>query len=447
MKDLSNKEELAYLSAIIESYENGIRGAQSITKEKLHLSIESSLFDVDTILNVLFDFLDAHIGVNASSKREAITDQQLGDLKDYIKKCFDCDGRVGFEFQLTPDLGLLTVFADFLEEIENLLQMLENMFAQSSKRIEQLCMLLQLFNGTPCPQDIVLLLMSLKMYLSKLLMAAFSFKLDWFSLIGPILQGIASIIGQLLNSIIDIIYNPISCMKTQLNTNLYNLNLLMPELITTDKKENKITEGIEKVLNSELFDLEIKPDAYVSSNTVLDEIKPALTFDVNMNLNIFMPIEEMLVRNADENSFLDFNIAEQLVLIVNETERYLKNLKNEINNQLSVFIKLGSSNKLLEIKRLVLAGVVFDLITLLIGLAKFNNFENICNNKTNTVLLSQMIETITGTPNNVIINDNQITVNYISDVPKSVIINSCAVANNTAEQTIRILNNILEGKS
>lgn len=152
------------------------------------------------------------------------TDTDLADLfggpdnpaENYLEDCLNCNLRVRFDWQLKP-LNLLGPMQDFLNNIESALDSLLDRI-DPLQILKDLCDLLNSLNQLFCPQDLLLILMALKMMLKKYLLQMFKIKLDWTVLLGPLLKLIIEGITDLLESLLAILLAPIDCALDALAT-------------------------------------------------------------------------------------------------------------------------------------------------------------------------------------------------------------------------------------
>ena len=131
------------------------------------------------------------------------------DILNYLEECWDCDLKVSFDWQLKP-LNLLIGLEGFLDDIEDLLDMLNDML-DPSKFLANFCDFFDGFNWI-CPPDLVALLLALAMLIKKYMMLAIDLNLDWTALLGPIIKWIVDAIASFLQQIVQIIVAPLDCV-------------------------------------------------------------------------------------------------------------------------------------------------------------------------------------------------------------------------------------------
>lgn len=126
----------------------------------------------------------------------------------YLQDCLGCDLRLRFDWQIQP-LNLLLPIDAFLD---TLLGAIDRILARIDpwRILEDICWGLNHLK-TLCPQDIILVLLALKMLLKKYLLQMFNIKLDWTVLLGPLLKALISALTDLLDNIFAILMAPLDC--------------------------------------------------------------------------------------------------------------------------------------------------------------------------------------------------------------------------------------------
>jgi hypothetical protein len=129
--------------------------------------------------------------------------------RDWFDECLGCELSIQFNWQLKP-MSLLGPIGDLLQDIENIVnQVLDaiNPFGM----LEDLCLMLDAFKFF-CPPDLIMFMISLQMLLKKYIMFTLDIKLDWTSIVGPLLKLIVDAMTMLLEQIIAIIVQPLVCI-------------------------------------------------------------------------------------------------------------------------------------------------------------------------------------------------------------------------------------------
>ena len=135
--------------------------------------------------------------------------------KNYLEDCLGCNLRLNFDWQLKP-LALLGPINAFLEGLEDSLNKLLSRI-DPFNILKEICWALNHLK-TLCPQDLLLVLLSLKLLLKKYILQLFNIKIDWTILLGPLLKFIIDAIASLLDNIARIILAPIDCVLAGLRT-------------------------------------------------------------------------------------------------------------------------------------------------------------------------------------------------------------------------------------
>lgn len=143
-------------------------------------------------------------------------DVDLGELfggadspvANYLEECLGCSLRLQFDWQLKP-LNLLGPINAFLDSLMN---QLDNLLGRIDPfgMLQDLCWALNQLK-TLCPQDIILLLAALKALIKKYLLNMFNVRLDWTTLLGPLLQAIVNALSDLFDNIFALLMAPLDC--------------------------------------------------------------------------------------------------------------------------------------------------------------------------------------------------------------------------------------------
>lgn len=478
MKDV---EKMAYLQAIIETYDKGTKFDQ--TSNGIAVSISSSLYDLSFFVDIIIALLSSYRGIEGQQIDKKVI-EELGDLSAYIDECFDCDGRIGFNFQFVPETIFLDRIEEFLLQLKNILRDLLNSFKFGKNKLDTLCAFFSLFKDMPCPQDIALIIISLKLYLNRLLTLALDVKLDWFSIVGPILQSLANLINQLFDMIIALIEAPIDCTLNNLTVNLLIAQQQDPSLITPPDKvlskdqnllndqdriileENTGTASKDVTKESTKSDVKSKTKVNVKSSgtAVPDIFDDNLVFEVReteyqgilrggeLNFSLDVKLEDLIGLDDDKNGLLDMSLPEQIISIITEMRKYLSALKASIQENMQVFLQLANANKILEIKRFMVAGVVIDIISLLVFILKnkikLSDLPDLCSNPIHQKQLQTLVSEFTGIEGTLTYGSEYTTLNYLDEYgsTQNIVINSCVAAEKLADDAVQTLQNILNGK-
>lgn len=187
---------------------SGTHEEQSRRKSGFEKAVEEGVhFDAD---------LAELMGINAPVTSTGPNGETITVLPgNYLEDCLGCTLRLRFDWQLKPLdlLGPLNAFLDSINAaLDRLLKRLDPF-----KLLEDLCDFLNGFNAF-CPQDLIMMIMGLRLLLKKYLMLAFRIKLDWTTLLGPLVKLIVEGITALLEQLLMLMLAPIDCAINSLET-------------------------------------------------------------------------------------------------------------------------------------------------------------------------------------------------------------------------------------
>lgn len=183
----------------------------------------------------------------------------------YLDDCLGCNLRLQFDWQVKP-MNLLGPIVDMVDQINVSLDRFEFQL-NPFKALPQICKLLEALKGF-CIQDLIMLLMSLKLLLKKYISDAVDIKLDWTVVFGPILKAIVQGILSLISNIADIMLAPLECMLTALKT-LNKLERTARDLATDTKAF--IDESADRVKEAGDFIRDLKDPGKPVKDTILPE--------------------------------------------------------------------------------------------------------------------------------------------------------------------------------
>jgi len=129
-------------------------------------------------------------------------------IKEWLEECQPCDLRLNFAWQFQPT-NLLEPFNQMFDQIEQMIDQFANRI-DPFKSLQGLCTLLDALKGA-CIPDLIMILMSLKMLIGKYTSFGLDIKLDWTTVLGPILKLILDAVLALFQAIMQIMTAPIDC--------------------------------------------------------------------------------------------------------------------------------------------------------------------------------------------------------------------------------------------
>lgn len=478
-------EEQQYLSLIIQAYEKGLVTEQN--QDNFKLLLVKSVDDLKSFTYAAKKTANKYPGTkhaksnNSIGKRESrdstieaetpgevsfnirpldLLGNEGSDFGDYLEKCFGCETRLTFEFQfLPPDINFLDPMLELLKEIEALLDQLDKEF-NSDKMINELCATIDMFNSVPCPQDIMNLIMAIQMLLVKYIGASLQLRLDWFSLLGPILQLLGQSLSLLVNFIFDFLSAPLKCTQSGMISSLSLLRTLDPKSFTTPfikaATEGTSSYGLEVTsISADPISQDNYPkDILTGSGSMIDVNhknikpgdKPSTTNELLIPTGAFANLQLSDLMNFEEfkANFFDLSMPERLLMTLNESLSNLSNLKSRMDQTIQSLMNLTRSNKLLEIKSLTVIIYLLNLISFLILLLN-SDWKTLCKDKKNKKALESTIRKVTNSSSAKIKQtetSTKVEITKLDGTTKTISLNTCSMAKSNA--TVPALDSILK---
>lgn len=136
-------------------------------------------------------------------------------IQKYLQDCFGCSFRMAWDHQLNlwPIIGPFVDMIKTLKESVNAIRRNINPMGV----LRSICQLANQFQVF-CIQDLVMILMSLRMLFRRYIMQATRFRLDWTTLLGPLLFSISQLILSIIDSIFKLVLAPIDCVLSVLQS-------------------------------------------------------------------------------------------------------------------------------------------------------------------------------------------------------------------------------------
>lgn len=432
-----SKEEI-HLGLIVTKYEENL--IQLPNKKNLKAVLLQSVTDLQSVNEISKKTLNnfpgmKHIDNISFQENQSEVDPQLlidldmdllgdGALSNYLEKCFNCSGRVQFQAQLLPDIDICGAFENMLGDINGALKSLE-INLNSDKDLSQLCSMLQMLDGIVCPQDIIALILALKLLIKNYMAGLVSIKLDWLSLFAPLIQGAIQLLTNFTNMLFGMIEAPLLCDLAVLQANLSLLRMLDPASFSTGFKTD--TTGIQIGLTGLS---ETKGVISASSNiNDLDKAKeqyaPTPLIPTSLNLNV--SIGDLLTMPAGQ-SFIDLSAPEKMFVAFIEAKNNIENTKEKILNLIANLNGLVHKGKLLEISNISALMYLMDLVAFLIQIAKLapGGFKDLCEKHPEKI--SDLIKQLNPDTEVQLVKDqNNLVLSLVKDDNiKYININSCA---------------------
>lgn len=476
--------EEQYLGLIIETYERevmrlGDTRGYKVLASKVMNDISSVTKTVSKTLDSFpgskYNIEDSSFDATERSSKSVSSDIlkrnniniDSSALNDYLNKCFGCDLRLQWDWQFQPPDGLLDPFSGLLDSILSNLDAFKDVF-NTNKRIQQLCSIPSLFNGIPCPQDIIALILAIKLLMNKYISFGIKIKLDWFSLFGPIITALINLLNYLVNFIFDAIGAPLDCLISAMGSGLDLLRLIdstfATPLIKLGKTETTTNISTEtdntnvSVLGRDYLELSEITTTRVGPNISLQsEISSSVQYKSVGSLenkDLLIPTNSMVGFNLaklhsnignSNSSWLDLSLAEQIIAAIVEARDYLAYYRAKMLETIDALNGLVSNTKLIDIQNMSILIALADITSMLSQLLSVD-LKTLCSDN-DPVTLNTFVKTFVQTTDDSIVVDIQMkegsmVANIIGiDSSSEIKLKSCSSANTNEE--IKQVENIL----
>lgn len=131
-------------------------------------------------------------------------------LAEGWERCFGCDLRFKFDFQMQP-VNLLANLDDLLGQIEGAIDFWDN-YSNPYNFLEDFCRLWDMFSETKiCIQDWIAILLAIQGLMAKYATMAINVSFDWTVLFGPLLKLILDAVAAMIEQIVQLLTAPIDC--------------------------------------------------------------------------------------------------------------------------------------------------------------------------------------------------------------------------------------------
>lgn len=135
------------------------------------------------------------------------------EMSSTLKKCFNCNLRMNFNFQFKP-INFLSELSKFVKDLANQIDKALDILAPKTDSLKNICALMDL--KIWCPSDLLSLIMAYKMLLKNYMSMSFSVSLNWTFLVGPLLNWIVNFVGSALEQVKSILFSIIDCATSAL---------------------------------------------------------------------------------------------------------------------------------------------------------------------------------------------------------------------------------------
>lgn len=264
-------------------------------------------------------------------------------VKDYLSTCLSCSLRLKFQWQLKP-IDLLASIGKLVADIKASLSRF-NFRLDPMGVMEDICIALNEL-CIVCPADLIMLLMSIKLLLKKYLMNSFKFKLDWTTILGPLLQGLTQGLSALLSNLGQIILSPLDCLLADMRAGNDLLKDTLDELNSLQSLANQtddLLDSLQSGQTSPLSLLEVQKS-------------PVGQFNLTADMSLDDALRDPSFGNA---TFLD-----KLIIPVQEAQAWLAGLIKQVLDSLNALGELASGGVCLQLDNLGVVLFLLDLISL-----------------------------------------------------------------------------------
>ena len=507
---------LESLEALATEYERQYLQATNDVNALSIRSVNDISVTVDSIRNVLNYYSEASRPVDELSatsgpfysktsivgKGNKTREKIVGGIKipetafaNYLEKCFSCEGRIRFQFEMMPSGQFFLQIEDMLDEIERAIAALLNAFKPNEKFINELCALLNMLSNIACPQDLINLALALQLLITAKLSAFLSIKLNWWGLFGFAIKWFMDLLSNLIEQLANILEAPLKCLRSAMIAGLETLRAFDKAFETLEKdnsgnaviKVDPVTQRLQLKLTGEAFlfpePVEVPVAVYdysaiaamagmVTGKAAGTEEPKAAKEPVSTRARTPQELQERLnafeaapllkdssiQKNLSEStaitvyesylpvSLSELTLPEQILALTDESIAYIENLKLKILEALASVSLLVKKNKVLEIKTLVNIKFLTSIIALLIYLGQLDSLKDLCRTEGGNADIKKVLRQMLNADDvQVIGNGKALDISYTVDgETKQTQIASCMTAKYEADQAMAQLANLLE---
>lgn len=235
---------LEQLEALATEYERQYLEATGDINALAIRSVNDISLTVDSVKNVLDYYIESSqptdeltaksgalysktsiVGKGRKSRQKVVAGIKIPDtaFANYLEKCFSCEGRIRFTFEMMPSGQFFAQLENILNEIERAIQSLLNAFKPNDKFIMELCALLNMLANIACPQDLIGLALALQMLISSQMSAFLSIKLNWWGLFGFAIKWFMDLLANLIEQLANMLEAPLKCLRSAMIAGLETL--------------------------------------------------------------------------------------------------------------------------------------------------------------------------------------------------------------------------------
>lgn len=260
-------------------------------------------------------------------------------VSDYLSTCLSCSLRLKFQWQLKP-IDLLASIGKLVGDIKAALGRFK-LRLDPMGVMEDICTALNALKVV-CPADLIMLLMSLKLLLKKYLMSSFKFKLDWTTILGPLLQGLTQGLSALLSNLGAVILAPLDCLLADMRSGNDLIKELSDELNSLQSLANQADDLLDNIASGD-------------ANIVQAQSSPG-----KFNLTASMGLDDAL----RDPSFGNATFMDKLIIPVQEAQAWLSGLIKQILDALNALGELASGGVCLQLDNFGVVLFLLDLVSL-----------------------------------------------------------------------------------
>ncbi len=383
-----------HLCLIIDAFEK--KAIRSSTRMGFLVAAQGPLSAFDTILKSTDKVLnETNTARQSSASQERVSVDDFRNLVDddsteanrvekYLQDCLGCDLRLQFDWQLKP-FNLLPAIEELLDSIKASLDPFLDRI-DPFKTLQGLCELLNALKGL-CIPDLIMVLMALKLLMKKYLTSVLEIRLNWTTVLGPLLKLVLDAITSLLNSLMALLLAPLDCaisalvtvneLEKQARTTINALDNLFSSTLKTSSENDLLIEDIgwaNSNLNDKDTPLGVKvfgefPEGPKYGTADVDfrfygeepEVKgPSIPVGFNVRQ------ESSLIEAMKKPEWATTTFIERLIVPLQEVREYIVNLVGAITKSLNSLNALCSGGIGLNLSQLGALMFLADLISVVL---------------------------------------------------------------------------------
>ena len=219
---MNSKEKIAMLQFIIEEYESA--AMKKASRQSVIMTLNGPLSAMSRMTESAKSVTDEGISeynIDQSQDSDLSLLEMYNGFGDtpvgsWIEECLNCDIRPLAPWQMSP-LDFMGPIKDLMAQINQQLDNIDRTINDFGP-ISQICNLLNGLKGLTCPQDILIMIMSLNMLFKLRAGQLLKIRLDWTVMLGPLLSVIFDGVAKLLGWIETLVMNVLDCLINAIGT-------------------------------------------------------------------------------------------------------------------------------------------------------------------------------------------------------------------------------------